>query len=453
MVALKEVYPLLKLKRLKLSRFAWITIAIVAIFAVSIAASGYYYYVVPHPTHLRILYTRPDSMVNEIAEDFKAWYGRPIEVTLTPTDPQSAYETATNPYRKPEAEIWWGGPLLLFEKASDSLLPYNSTQKSEMNATCHSCPLMDLNQSTPRWYAASLHALGVMYNETNSLKPKTWADLIERKNEGNITMVNPTESEFTQPFIMLVIQSQNWTKGWEYLVKLAALVKDYDNAETTSVLKVASGYLPIAIVPDFYAYSKIQELEQVGIHSVNFMYLDATVLEPDPIAIIKRGKYLEEAKAFVDYILTERAQTIIGKYSLPVHPNATVTSPRIKPFAPNFPGISNYNKTFEEIGKEIVKAYYKVWITERHNEEPSIRTAWKEIKEANETSPYYDLAWKNFTMAGYYINRNQIDTIYNETNGWTEATLVESYMNNWSNASRNAYTNAIENARKSKSNE
>ena len=438
----------LKLNVLKLSKSAWVTTIIIAVFAVSIAAVACYYYVIPHPTHLRILYTHPDSMVSDVVNDFKEWYGRPIEITLTPTDSQSAYETVTNPYRKPEAEIWWGGPLSLFEKASNSLLPYNSTQKSE-NTAVHSCPLMDLDHSTPRWYAASLHALGVMYNELKLSEPQTWADLLGEEYEESVTMVDPTESEFTQPFIMLVIQNQNWTEGWKYLVTLPAFIKDYDINEANSVLKVASGYLPIAIVPDFYAYDKMA----VGIPNMDFTYLDVTVLQPDPIAIIKRGDYLNEAKAFINYILTPRAQNIIGRYRLPVHPDAEVTPPRINPFASNFPSILNYNKTFEEIGKDIVKAYYKVWITERHEQEPSIKTAWKEIKDANETSPYYNLAWNNFTMAGSYVNRNQIDTIYNVTNGWTETARVESYLDEWSNASRNAYNNAIENARKSKNNE
>jgi len=437
----------LRLNVLKMSRSAWIITIIVVIFAVSIAAAGYYYYVIPHPTRLRILYTHPDSMPTEVVNDFKGWYekqyGRPIEITLTLTDPQSANETVTNPYRKPEAEIWWGGPLSLFENASDSLLPYNSTQKSEINTTVHSCPLMELNQSTPRWYAASLHALGVMYNELEIQKPQTWASLL---GEENVTMVDPTKSEFTQPFIMLVIQSQNWTEGWEYLANLSVFVRDYDTNEAISVLKVASGYLPIAVVPDFYAYDRIE----VGISNVNFTYLDATVLQPDPIAIIKRGDYLNEAKAFIDYILTQRAQSIIGRYRLPIRSDATVTPPRINPFASDFPSILNYNKTFEEIGKDIVKAYYQVWITERHEQEPSIKTAWKEIEEANTTSLYYPLALGNFTMAGHYVNRSQIDTIYNVTNGWTETTLIESYLNEWSNASINAYNNAIENARKSK---
>lgn len=53
-------------------------------------------------------------------------------------------------------------------------------------------------------------------------------------------------------------------------------------------------------------------------------------------------------------------------------------------------------------------------------------------------------------MAGHYVNRSRIDVMYSETDGWTKTDDVELYLNNWSNASRTAYNNAIENARKSK---
>jgi len=452
MVALREVLTPLKFKRLKLSKFTWITILIAAILGISIATAGYYYYVLPQPTRLRILYIHPDPMVSEVVNDFKNRYGSPIEVTLTPTDPQSAYETITSPSERGKADILWGGPLSLYEEASDNLLPYDSKQKNEINTTLHSCPLMDPDSSAPRWYAASLHALGVMYNEyvLNALNlsiPQTWADLLKEGYEENVTMVDPTESEFTQPFIMLQIQSKNWIRGWEYLVNMSAFVKDYDDTETYSVSKVASGYLSVAIVPDFYAYDKMA----YGGYPVNFTYLNATVLQPDPIAIVKSGKYLDEAKAFIDYILTPPAQTIIGQYRLPVHENATVTPPRINPSDQNFPYVPNYNGTFEEIGKEIVKDYYRVWITERHEQEPSIKTAWKEIKEANKTSPYYDLAWNNFTKAGCYTSRAEIDTIYSVTNGWTKTDDVTSYyMDIWGKASEDAYKNAIYNAKETK---
>jgi len=430
---------------LKLSTYAWVVIFVTLLFGVSIAVAGYYYYVVPHPTHLRILYTHSPQLMSEITADFKTWYEEeyrsPIEVTTTLVAPQTAYQKAITTYRDPKAEIWWGGPVSLFEDAYAGLLAYNSTQKNEINETCHSAPLMDLNHSTPSWYAASLYGLGLMYNE-NSLsmfglsKPQIWTDLLNERYEGNITMVDPSDSELLSPFISLILQArmfttdgfQNWTLGWEYLVRLSAFVERYDNDEMESALKVASGFRSLAILPDFHAYDKM-----INYPNVNFTYLDATLLQPDPIAIFQKGTYLNEAKSFIDYILTQRAQNIIGKYLLPIHQEIPVAPPRINPFNPNFPFIQNYNKTFSEIGRKILQDYHKVWMTEKHQQ---LREVWAKIKEANET-----LAWKNFTYLGYYMNRSQVDILYNQTNGWIEN--VSSYMTEWRIVRGEAYQSSI----------
>jgi len=445
----------------KLSTYAWTVIFLTIIFSISMGAAAYYYYGIPQPTQLRILHTHSDKLVSEIVNDFKTWYqqqhGHPIEVTTTQTDPQTAYATVTNPYTKPEADIWWGGPLRLFEDAHDMLLPYNSTNINQINTTCHFCPLMDLkeNHTAPDWYAASLHGLGVMYNEhvlemIGLQKPQTWTDLLEEAYKRNVTMVNPGESEAVSTLTTLILQRKNWTNGWEYLLKLAASIENYDISEADSALKVASGYMPLTIVPDFYAYDKMA----ISVPNITFTYLDATVLEPDPIAIIWGGTYWREAQAFIDYILTQQAQNIIGKYYLPIRQDANTVLPRINPFDEDFPYIRDYNETFQQIGEDIITNYYQVWIAEEHDQ---IKTVWKEIVEANKTkgvnenaTRYYDLAWSNFTYAGYYLNRTQIDTIYDVTAKWTNATKIAAYIDQWRANSTKAYSDALTNAQKSK---
>jgi len=450
---------------LKLSTYVWVVIFVTLFFGISIAAAGYNYYVVPHPTHLRILYTHSSQMMNEIVADFETWYGEkygsPIEVTTTLVNPQTAYQKAIT-YGDPEAEIWWGGPLSLFENAYGGLLKYNSTQKSEVQQRqtiygdrINFCPLMDLKHNTTSWYAASLYGLGLMCNEYSlgllSLsKPQNWTALLDEKYEGRITMVAPSNSKLLTPFISLILQNimfttngfQNWTLGWEYLVRLSALVEKYDTNEMGSALKVASGYKPLAILPDFYAYDKMEDLNpktgQPFYPHVNFTYLDATLLQPDPIAIFKKGTYLNEAKSFIDYILTQRAQNIIGEYLLPARQEIPVTPPRINPFASNFPFLQNYNETFLEIGRKILEDYHRAWITEKHEQ---IRDAWTEIKQADETSHHYTLAWNNFTYAGRYLNRSDVDVLYTQTNGWTEN--VAAYIVEWQIASGKAYQDAI----------
>jgi peptidylprolyl isomerase len=402
------------------------------------ASASYYVYVVPRPTQLRILHNQPDQIVNEVITDFKEWYGRPIEVTLTRTDPQTTYEKATTAPWKPNAEIWWGGPLSLFEKAGGALLAYNATPflNGEINETCYSCPLVDLRQSTPRWYAASLYGLGVMYNEDHLIseglyKPQSWTDLTLDEYEGNITMTDPTVSELISPFVMLILESENWTDGWEHLVELSAFIRHYDVNEIYSTWQITSNFLPLAIVPDFYAYDTMS----ASAPYLGFTYLNETVLQPDPIAIFAEGAYLSEAKAFINYVLGERAQNIIGKYHLPMREDADEFPSEYSPFDQNFPHVEGYNQTLQEV----IGDYYQTWITEQHD---LIRTAWNEIKKIDKASHDYILAWNNFTYAGHYVDRSEIEAIYNKTNNWTNTQNMTRYMNEWRGNSTIAYSNA-----------
>ena len=447
---------------MKLSIYVRITVLLALIFGASILAAAYYYYVIPHYSQLRILYTHSPEMVEEVAGAFETWYqqryGHPINVEITQTSFQEASEKAKAIATDPEADIWWGGPFSLFNSARAGLLPYNSTYKDQINVT-YRLNQMD-SSNTPYWYAASHYGLGVMYNESviSLAELQTWSDLLKQKYMEKITMTEPTSAEFTESFIMLILQSktqivnefQNWTAGWEYLVKLAGSIREYGTDESDTALRVSSGYLPLAIVPDFYAYDKME----VPVPDINFTYLDATVLQPDPIAIFKKGKYLNEAEAFVDFVLTQQAQSIIGKYLLPIRPDATTLPPRINPFNSNFPFIASYNKTFEEKLNQIVEDYYSTWITQRHSQ---VRALWRGLTEVNATkgnnplaNRYYELARNNFTYLGCYLNRTYLDTIYSLTDNWTDSVKKQLYVTQWSGICTTTYANVAENIRLAK---
>ena len=444
---------------MKLSTYARITILLAIIFGASIIATAYYYYATPQTSQLRILYTHSPEMVEEIVNGpngFKTWYhqiyGRSIQVTITKTTFQAAFEKAKAYTMDPEADIWWGGPLSFFNNATAGLLPYNSTY--EIQNVTYPFTQMD-NRSPPYWYAASQTGLGVMYDKRaiNLTELQTWDNLLNERYLENITMTEPTSSELTSLFIMQILQdkmqttngAQNWTAGWEYLVKLATSIKEYGNDEDDTASRVSSGYLPLAIVPDFYAYDKMA----MQIPDINFTYLDATLLQPDPIAIFKNGRFLNEAEVFIDFILTQQAQNIIGKYLLPIRSDATVLSPRINPFNSNFPFVASYNKTFEEKMGQIVEDYYSIWITQKHSQ---VRALWNGITEVNKTKDgnplanhYYNLAYSNFTYLGRYLNRTYVDRVYNLTGNWTDTIKKQLYINQWIGICTTTYTHVAEN--------
>ncbi|UCG44807.1 MAG: peptidylprolyl isomerase, partial [Candidatus Bathyarchaeota archaeon] len=376
-------------------------------------------------------------MVDEIVADFQDWYGQPVEVIVTQADPQSTFEKATTAPWKPNAEIWWGGPLSLFENARGYLLAYNATPfiDGDINETCYYCPLVDSRESTPRWYAAGLYGLGVMYHEAHlankSLSiPESWMSLTLDEYEGNLAMADPSDSGLVSSFPTLILESEDWIDSWDYLVTLSASIRHYDANELYSTWQVTSNFLPLAIVPDYYAYN----LMASSAPYVGFSYLNRTVLQPDPIAIFTEGSSLTEAKAFIDYILTERAQNIVGEYHLPMRSRSEFPS-EYSPFDQSFPHLEGYNQTLQEI----LSDYYRIWVSEQHD---MIRTAWRVIGKLNKTSHDYTLAWNNFTYAGQYADRSEIEVAYNRTNSWTNMQNMTKYMNEWRSNSTIAYLNA-----------
>lgn len=447
---------------MKLSRYVRITILLVVIFGASILVAAYSYYFVPQTSQLRILYTHSPKMVEEVVVSFKAWfqekYGQQIEITTTKTSSQEAYAKAEAWTMDPGADIWWGGPVSFFNTTIADLLQYNSNYKDQINATCRGySPQMD-NRNPPYWYATSHYGLGIMYNQhaldvLNLNLPSSWNDLLEQKYMEKIAMTAPTNSEFTFQLITLILQSkmqtingtQNWADGWEYLIKLAGSITEYDSNEDDTAFKVSSGYLPLAIVPDFYAFDKMA----IPVPDINFKYLDATPLQPDPIAIFKKGKYLNEAKAFVDFVLTQQAQNLIGKHLLPIRSDASTTPPRINPFSLSFPLLTGYNKTFEANMSGIIRDYYSTWITGKQSQ---VKTMWKGLVEVNErkgnntqANLYYNLAYGNFTYLERYLNRTYLDKIYNLTNRWTNDVKRQQYITQWTGNCTTRYAYVTQN--------
>ncbi|RLI11019.1 hypothetical protein DRO33_04800, partial [Candidatus Bathyarchaeota archaeon] len=58
----------------------------------------------------------------------------------------------------------------------------------------------------------------------------------------------------------------------------------------------------------------------------------------------------------------------------------------------------------------------------------------------------YKMALGNLTLMAEHVKRGDFDKIYRETNGWSKK---EDYLSAWANAAREAYANAVENAKKS----
>jgi len=149
-------------------------------------------------------------------------------------------------------------------------------------------------------------AVTVAYNTDllgKSDLPRTWKDLLAKRFKNSIISASPLYSGTSLVWLYAMVKLY----GWDFLEKLADNGLTIVSSNKTVSQELAKGSYKIAIVLDYM----IRNLKSKGSH-VDLTYLDENnVLIWSPIAIIKGTKHLEEAKKFVDFVISKEGQKIL----------------------------------------------------------------------------------------------------------------------------------------------
>jgi len=459
--------------------------AIIAVVLLSLAvAVGLVTYMErPQPkqglAHLRIAYamalpgspTVPhESMVHEVVSAFRAWYkeryGADVVVSISYEDTASVLKRLSG--GRPPFDIWWGGTLEAFQAKREFLLPFNSSAKEELlslvpNATCHNCPIMDLNGTTPTWYAWCFYAPCLLYDpEVLPNPPRSWPELTNTRLENKVIAPDPKSDPFSHGVAIAIYASEAWRLGnenlgwasaWNTSTLIWALSASLASEPYLDALQLVAGKAWAMLCPDVVAYHMILEAGYTGLRVA---YLNGTLLFPCPVAVLRGSENEEAAKAFVDFLLFKEGQAIVAKHLMPVRPDVPTREPVANPYSPDFPAVGAFNRTFLELAAGFVNDYLVCWLVKVYDgsgKSDTLKTAWWWVKKANATAGaneeakrYYKMALSNLTLMAKHVKRGDFDKIYRETNGWSKK---EDYLSAWANAAREAYANAVENAKKS----
>ena len=263
------------------------------------------------------------SIQSEFIPKFEAYYkekfGTEVKVEwLDQGGTSSAVRYVRGKYAtNPEAigvDVFWGGTSANFvDMAAEGLLePYALSPEARKNlpAECAGVPLSD---SKNRWHATAISSFGIMYNKPllkmDKLEaPESWDDLAKPGFQNNITIADPRKSGTNSTMMIIVLESQGWTKGWQLLTSIAGNTMRYTHSSSDPVRAVVSGDTTASMVIDFYGLSQIWELgeDKIGFH----LPKGQTVLDPDPVAMLYKPKNKLAASRFIEYLLTPEAQKI-----------------------------------------------------------------------------------------------------------------------------------------------
>lgn len=242
---------------------------------------------------------------NTVIQEFQELYN--IEVLAVSLGGGDALQRVVAEAENPQCDVVWGPTTDSLEAYKEYFQPYTCSDAANT--------MTELNDPAGLWTAESQQPSVLMYNKELVAEedvPKTWEDLLDSKWEGKIASANPGSSSSAYTILCTAIMStskdKNYDEGWAYVEKLAKNI--IISGGSSSVYKgVADGEYPLGLTLEQLAYVYVSaDPEKVGM-----VYLENGASNaPDGFAMVKDCPNAENAKIFMDFLLSKECQQIMS---------------------------------------------------------------------------------------------------------------------------------------------
>lgn len=209
---------------------------------------------------------------------------------------------------KPMADLWFGGGLDAFMAAKDDGLLEN--YQSEMTDKLPE----EYKDKDGFYFSKGLTVVGFLLNdsilEEKGLEaPKSWKDLADPKYKGEIIMSNPAISGTNYAALKGLLDLYGEEEGWDLFSKINDNIDFYSKRGKDPQEKTAQGEFAIGIIPvDKMAFDTAKDNNLTVVYPE-----DGIAWVPEGVAIFKDSENADVAKAFVDFMLGEKAQGMIAE--------------------------------------------------------------------------------------------------------------------------------------------
>lgn len=184
------------------------------------------------------------------------------------------------------------------------------------------------------WLGVALSGFGIIFNkdlyaQAGMETPTGFKDLTDPRLMGLVALADPRQSGSITTTFESIQDAYGWDEGWRILREMAANTRYFTSAATKPPLDVAAGEAMAGLAIDFYGRTQAQavtppgeppETSRVGyVDPVGAVYIDA-----DPISILRGGPNFELAQRFVEFCMTEQAQSL---WQFPTNPEQSGPEP------------------------------------------------------------------------------------------------------------------------------
>ncbi len=370
----------------------------------------------PHPEGVTLtIITRHEATI--ITKTKKIFLNSPIAKALGIVDIQPVYagpeqwETYIQQalqYGAP-IDIAWGGGPTLFNYIDDKgyIQPLDNNTYPEFNAILYEvnkiprkiagAPTVKIGEDGYiHWIGAAISSFGFTINHKVIQQygvpvPKKWIDLTKPEYARYLPQIpltgiaDPTKSTSNTRMYEIILQAYGWDQGWKILTLMAANAKIYD-ASSAVRDAVIRGEIAVGITIDFYGYTAMHQ-------NPDCEYIipeNESIVNADPIAILKGTRYPVQAAAFVAWVLSEYGGQQIWLdpdiNRLPI--NARVFDTDIGQQRQDLKeafmkatstGVIEFNETLSYSTEKVMQQYFKATLVNAH---PELQSAWAAIAQA-----------------------------------------------------------------------
>jgi iron(III) transport system substrate-binding protein len=152
-------------------------------------------------------------------------------------------------------------------------------------------------------------------------EPKDWEDLLNPKLKGEVAQCAPTRSSSSNATYEVMLSMHGEDKGWQWLKKLADNTGHFTARSRDVPTVVAKGeYAAGFAVPSYMAFE-----EKLAGFDIKFVAPKNSFVTPEPMAILAGSRNPKAARAFIEFLLTERGQKVFMERGLfPISPKYKV---------------------------------------------------------------------------------------------------------------------------------
>ena len=216
---------------------------------------------------------------------------------------------------RPQADLFWGGESALYDRlAAQNLLAPLKLPKAVTDGIPDRIgkpKAVSLKDPKGFWVGTVLESCGIAYHPRLLQRlgvppPKDWDDLLDPRLKGNVVQAPPTRSSSSHAAYEVILRREGDAKGWEWLKRLAANTGLFAPRSRDVPAVVAKGEFAVGFaVPSYFAFE-----DRLAGFDIRYVAPRTAWITSGPAAILAGAKHPKAARAFVEFLLSERGQRI-----------------------------------------------------------------------------------------------------------------------------------------------